>query len=967
MTQLLSIQCRFGYRSLHLVKSEDNSLGIGSYGAVYKARCDQLPCAAKVLHPILFSTRDPASRRIVERFEQECQFLSGMRHPNIIQYLGTCRDPESGLPVLLMELMDYSLTSFLEQPDDPPPLPFHIQVDISLDVAQALAYLHSNEVLHRDLSSNNVLLIGSCRAKVTDFGMARAAGPNPRLTATYCPGTMGYMSPEALQEPPAYTTKLDIFSCGVLHIQIITRKFPDPGPRMHRVEVNDPRFPLGRVEVPVPERDRRRSHIDLIDPTHPLLRIALDCLKDEEGERPSAEQLCSCLAALKEAPRYQESLQQAQQADQSLHEGTEAQPELLQQIQELRQQLEEREETVQAKEREVDGLMRSMEQLRLQSQEKKTQIQRKERDINQLRDEVRQKDEQVQQLEKEMDSLVWRMEQLRLQSQEKETQFQQKEREIHQKDEQVQQLRRELHQTSRDSEQLVATLQHSLEQKDDVIRSKDAALQEKEKQIEISDSRVPLGQVEMPVPEREHCRSHIDLTEPQTELLQQNQELRQQLEEREETVQAKEREVDGLVRNMEQLRLEKETQIQEKERDNHRLQGEVCQKDEQVQQLRQEFHQTRRDSEQLVATLQHSLEQKDEVIRSKDEALQEKERQIRELRQSQGDKTGNSTAAQPLRLQWRRGPKAPLATFGESSAVHGRVAYFYSWKEKKIMMYNSGTGKWAILPECPKREFSIAIVNGLLTAIGGRQSPGLKDTKTLLSLKTSRELLGHTEQQTWAEQFPPMTYYHNGPAVACTSTSLIVAGGWGPHEKRAPVEVMDTNTLCWSTAASLPHPWKQATAAICRERIYMAGGFVKGDVETNSVLTCVVSELLQLTATQCQSLGARPTAASGLQPSTDSHKVWQEAAPLPEYWSSLVTLHGRLLAVGGCDLDDNLTSAVYQYDTATNSWKVISHMSTKRYHCFPAVLPDNTLLVAGGALREHPPAFTDSVEIASCV
>ena len=789
MAQQLPIEGHFGYRNLHLVKSEDNSLGIGSYGAVYKARCDQLPCAAKVLHPILFSTRDPASRRIVERFEQECQFLSGMRHPNIIQYLGTCRDPESGLPVLLMELMDYSLTSFLERPDDPPPLPFHIQVNISLDVAQALAYLHSNEVLHRDLSSNNVLLIGSSRAKVTDFGMARAAGPNPRLTVTFCPGTMGYMSPESLQEPPAYTTKLDIFSCGVLHIQIITRKFPDPGPRMQAVEVgNDPRFVRSRVHMEVPELERRRSHIDLIDPTHPLLRIALDCLKDKEGERPSAEQLCSSLAALKEAPRYQESLRQAQQAAQSLHEGTEAQPEpqreLLQQNQELRQQLEEREETVQAKEREVDGLVRSMEQLRLQSERH---------------------------------------------AEEKDTQIQQRDIEICQKDEQVQQLRRQLHQTSRDSEQLVAALQHSLEQKDEVIRSKDKALRSK-----------------------------------------------------------------------------------------------------------------------------------DEVIRSKDAALQEKERQIRELRQSQGDKRGSSTAAQPLRLQWRSGPKAPLVTFGESSAVQGRVAYFYSWDENKIMMYNSGTGKWAILPECPKREFSIAVVNSLLTAIGGRQLPGDKATKTLLSL---------TEQQEWTEQFPPMTYYHIAPAVACTSTSLIVAGGGGPDKEWAPVEVMDTSTLCWSTAASLPHPWWQATAIIIGDRMYMAGGFVK-DVHTNSVLTCVVSELLQSTATQHQSLGARPTAASGLQPSTDSHKVWQEAAPLPVYRSSLASFHGRLLAVGGCDSASNPTSAVYQYDTATNSWKVISHMSTKRIQCFTAVLPDNTLLVAGGYVRTllgFVSTHTDSVEIASCM
>ena len=546
MAQQLRIQGRFGYRSLHLVKSEDNSLGHGSYGAVYKARCDQLPCAAKVLHPILFSTRDPASRRIVERFEQECQFLSGMRHPNIIQYLGTCRDPESGLPVLLMELMDYSLTSFLERPDDPPSLPFHIQVNISLDVAQALAYLHSNEVLHRDLSSNNVLLIGSSRAKVTDFGMARAAEPNPRLTATFCPGTMGYMSPEALQEPPAYTTKLDIFSCGVLHIQIITRKFPDPGPRMQAVEVgNDPRFVRSRVHMEVPELERRRSHIDLIDPTHPLLRIALDCLKDKEGERPSAEQLCSCLAALKEAPRYQESLQQAQQAAQSLHEGTEAQPEpqreLLQQNQELRQQLEEREETVQAKEREVDGLVRSMEQLRLQSQEKETQIQRKERELQQKEIDIRHLLDEVRQ-----------------------------------KDEQVQQLRCDLHQTTRDSEQLVATLQHSL---DEALRSKDAALQ-KERQIR----KLPI----------QHGQGGLQM-----------------------------------------------------------------------------------------------------------------ERQIHQVQQSQGGKRGGSTAVPPLKLHWSSGQRAPLKTFGESSAVDEEVAYFCSSEADTVMMYNSG--RWTNLPRCPKVFFSIAL------------------------------------------------------------------------------------------------------------------------------------------------------------------------------------------------------------------------------------------------------------------
>ena len=54
---------------------------------VYRALWDELPCAAKVIHPTLFETHDPGARKIMERFEQECQFLSGVRHPNIVQYM----------------------------------------------------------------------------------------------------------------------------------------------------------------------------------------------------------------------------------------------------------------------------------------------------------------------------------------------------------------------------------------------------------------------------------------------------------------------------------------------------------------------------------------------------------------------------------------------------------------------------------------------------------------------------------------------------------------------------------------------------------------------------------------------------------------------------------------------------------------------------------------------------------------
>ena len=234
-------QGQFCYRTVQLIKTEP--LGTGSYGAVYKARCDDLPCAGKILHPTLFQSNDPGAMTIMRRFQQECSFLRAIRHPNIVQYLGSYQDPETRLPVLLMELMDDSLTRFLERSQQL--LPYHIQVNICHDITLALSYLHSNEIIHRDLSSNNVLLIGAGnRAKVTDFGMAKLFNINQSAMTplTMCPGTLAYMSPEALDDPPIYTKKLDTFSFGVLDIQIITRQFPDPGPRNKKVR--DPCFPV---------------------------------------------------------------------------------------------------------------------------------------------------------------------------------------------------------------------------------------------------------------------------------------------------------------------------------------------------------------------------------------------------------------------------------------------------------------------------------------------------------------------------------------------------------------------------------------------------------------------------------------------------------------------------------------------------------------------------------------------------
>jgi serine/threonine protein kinase len=205
-----------------------------------------------------------------------------------------------------MELMDESLTKFLER--STAQLAYHLQVNLSYDVALALAYLHSNGVVHRDLSSNNVLITAGSRAKVTDFGMLKLLEQNMRMTPlTKCPGTVAYMPPEALSDEPEYTDKLDCFSLGVLMIQMITRNFPEP--TKATLTVRDPKYPTGRILVPVPEVERRKKDVDLVDDRHPMKPISLSCLNDIEMERPSAQDICHGLAELKSEEKFSESVQ----------------------------------------------------------------------------------------------------------------------------------------------------------------------------------------------------------------------------------------------------------------------------------------------------------------------------------------------------------------------------------------------------------------------------------------------------------------------------------------------------------------------------------------------------------------------------------------------------------------------------------------------------------------------------------
>ena len=407
---------KYQFKSIQLLK--DQSLGIGSYGAVYKAKCDDLLCAAKIIHPTLFGPTvlqqippQREHRQPIRRFEQECEFMSAIRHPSIVQYLGTFRDTDTGLSVLLMELMDDSLTHFLESSTQP--IPYHIQVNLCHDVSLALSFLHSNKIVHRDLSSNNVLLISNVRAKVTDFGMARLGYILPqatRFTNTMCPGTDVYMPPEALQDKPVYTEKIDCFSFGVIIVQILTREFPNPGDRLQEVELNHPGLPKRKLLMQIPEIERRQNHISQIDEDHTLVPVALACLKDEDRERPSAHQLCERVAGLKRMSIYRDSVRTVEGRDEVIRSQAIS--------------MAEKDHMISSKEEENQQLRKQLQekdQANRQLEERERQLNQQMRQLQQQRDQAkRQLEDTVRQIQQESDQ---NLQEIRRQLQEKEKQL----------------------------------------------------------------------------------------------------------------------------------------------------------------------------------------------------------------------------------------------------------------------------------------------------------------------------------------------------------------------------------------------------------------------------------------------------------------------------------------------------------------------------------------------------------------
>ncbi|KAM3760319.1 hypothetical protein ACB098_01G184300 [Castanea mollissima] len=270
-------------------------IGKGGFGKVYHGKLhDGSVVAVKRLHE--------NNMKRVEQFMNEVEILTKIRHQNLVALYG-CTSQRSKELILVYEYVSNGTVAdhLHGNRSKSGLLTWPVRLSIAIESAEALAYLHVSDVIHRDVKTNNILLDENFQVKVADFGLSRLFPTDVTHVSTAPQGTPGYVDPEYFQ---CYqlTQKSDVYSFGVVLLELIS-SLPAVDMNRHRQDIN-------LVNMAVNKNQNHALH-ELVDPllgfekdytvkkmTTSVAELAFRCLEKERDTRPSMDEVLEILKGI---------------------------------------------------------------------------------------------------------------------------------------------------------------------------------------------------------------------------------------------------------------------------------------------------------------------------------------------------------------------------------------------------------------------------------------------------------------------------------------------------------------------------------------------------------------------------------------------------------------------------------------------------------------------------------------------
>lgn len=266
----------------------------GRNASILEAKWEGLTVAVKDIRCIFDRILSgQGGQKLKDRFLRECRLSSRIRHPNVVRFLGIHFPSDTNIPYIVFERLHCNLNDLLERHSA---IPLEIKLRILYGIGLGLRYLHTRDppVIHKDLTSENVLLSEGTEVKIADLCTARLVPSNCYTQTNHSLDFLPLM--DSSNSETEMRNEDNVFSFGCIMIHTFSQQWPTPSQAL--VTSNDPDEQA--MADSSSELDRRSQYINKVPDTikDVVLPLIASCLENDPIDRPTAEEVSDQLETL---------------------------------------------------------------------------------------------------------------------------------------------------------------------------------------------------------------------------------------------------------------------------------------------------------------------------------------------------------------------------------------------------------------------------------------------------------------------------------------------------------------------------------------------------------------------------------------------------------------------------------------------------------------------------------------------